>query len=374
MRVLYLASTLRRTGPTNQLFNLVSNLPKEHFEPIVLTLSPEVADSLWPQFGAIEVELRSLSMGRLGSGFHGFRSLISALQELQPDIIHSQGFRADILSARLRCDLPRLSTVRNYPGSDYRFSYGPARGFLVATAHVRALRRLDKVVGVSNAVAGNLADRHGIQGVGVVRNGVDTEKFSPATPEEKTSLRSSLKLPSDARVWVVSGHLAARKDPLFVLDAWGRAFGRSKSDVLVFLGGGELEQECRSAAAAFDNVRIVGRMKDVSAYLRSGDVYVSASKAEGLPNAALEGLAVGLPVLLSDIVPHRELWELNPGVGSLFQPGDSQGFAQAAAQLIQAGRADPNGASRRLVAEKLSAPVMSEGYQALYRQLHRGAL
>jgi glycosyltransferase involved in cell wall biosynthesis len=372
IRVLYLASTLRRTGPTNQLFNLVKNLPVEQFEPTVLTLSPEAEDSLWPDFSAMNIALRSMAIGRLRGVVSGLRRLTDAIQQLQPDIVHSQGVRADVLASKLTCTARRVCTVRNYPVSDYRFSYGVARGSVMAAAHVHALRRLDKVVGVSHAVARNLACRHGLREVGVVRNGVDTERFSPAAPEDRSSLRRTLRLPREARVWVVSGHLSLRKDPLFVIDAWCRAFGHSDMDMLVFLGGGELEARCRAAASGFDNVRIVGRVADVSAYLRSGDIYVSASKAEGLPNAALEGLAAGLSVLLSDIVPHRELWEIDPGVGSLFRVGDRDGFAQAAGELVRTHRTGTNEASRRLVAQNCSASVMAQSYQDLYLQLRNG--
>lgn len=41
-KVLYIVSTLRETGPTNQLFGIISNLNKNDYNPVILTLSPNL--------------------------------------------------------------------------------------------------------------------------------------------------------------------------------------------------------------------------------------------------------------------------------------------------------------------------------------------
>jgi len=349
----------------------MTRLPRDQFEPIVLTLSPEVTDSLAASFSSAGIELRTLSLGRAASAFFGLRALSNVIMQVKPDIVHSQGLRADVLLAKLTGDSPRLCTIRNFPRADYRFTYGRVLGSVMARAHVGAMRRLNGVVAVSHAVAMNLATRHDLMGVHVVHNGINTQKFSAPSADTRRDLRTKLELPAEARIWIVSGHLSARKDPFFLINAWSKAFGGNEGELLLFLGSGELERQCRIAISELENVRILGRVKNVSCYLRAGNVLVSASRAEGMPNAVLEGLASGMSVLLSDVVPHREVWEMDQRVGELFPVGDFGGFVDAAARLHSVSGTSINHESRRLIEEKLSAAVMSERYQALYYQLYQ---
>ena len=64
-RILYLISTLQRSGPVNVLFNLLKYLDRDRFEPIILTLSEEPADSSLADFTEIEVKVLSLNLSRI---------------------------------------------------------------------------------------------------------------------------------------------------------------------------------------------------------------------------------------------------------------------------------------------------------------------
>lgn len=68
----------------------------------------------------------------------------------------------------------------------------------------------------------------------------------------------------------------------------------------------------------------------VDALLASSDVFVSASRNEGLPMSVLEGLQHGLPMVLSDIPPHREA---AGGAARYFDPDDPEGFADQVEQM-----------------------------------------
>jgi glycosyltransferase involved in cell wall biosynthesis len=351
-----------------QLLNIVRNLDRRQFHPVIVTLSPEPGESMLASFREIGVEIRSLAMSRIGALFHrDWRRDIEQLLGFRLDgrsVIHSQGIRGDTISARWLGGLPRVTTARNYPHADYLPKFGPLLGRWMASRHLLVYRSLPTVVACSSTLSESLA-RHGISSV-VIRNGVDTSKFTGASSEERARLRSELGLAAEARIGVCVGALSARKDPLQVILAAREVDVPSLS--IVFVGRGSLEDFCCRAAEGDGRFRFVGQLADAAPYLRAADFFVSASHSEGLPNAALEAIACGLYCVLSDIGPHREILELAPWAGELFAVRDLHALAAALKRVT--GRTEvPAGLATGVIAETLGAKFMSERYQELYLRL-----
>ena len=367
VRIVYLCSTLRRTGPTSQLLNLVTYLDRRLFDPVIVTLSPEPADTMRASFDASGVPVRSLALSRLRGALHrGWRRDVGRLAGALDgsSVIHSHGIRGDVISVRHFSGLPRVATARNYPDDDYPMKFGPFAGRWMARSHYRAFRAHPCVVACSATLAEQLRG-HGVAAQ-FIRNGVDTSVFRPAGAAERSRLRDELGLPADARVGVAVGALSTRKDPLAIVRAMQSA---TEPDlVLVFVGAGELEAACRREAGGDARIRFEGQAEEVSNYLRAADFLVSASRSEGLPNAVLEAMACGLRVVLSDIGPHRELLQLAPASGVTFPVGDGHALAAALRNATHGDAAGDPGSAARLAA-LLGAERMSLQYQAIYRRL-----
>ena len=95
----YVVSTLGRTGPTRQLYNLVKYLNHDQFQVKLITLSQNPSNNLEKEFSDLNIDLQPLSMNRPSSFLIGRRRLNAVLNFLKPDVIHSQGLRADWLCA-----------------------------------------------------------------------------------------------------------------------------------------------------------------------------------------------------------------------------------------------------------------------------------
>jgi glycosyltransferase involved in cell wall biosynthesis len=308
------------------------------------------------------------TLGLPGGARGGLRALSKArraIGALKPDVVHSQGIRADLLAMFAPC--PRIATIRNFPQLDYPATYGPMRGRAMSFAHRLILKSGATVVAVSEAVAQNL--RHGIPDILVIRNGVNTKRFAPAEPRRRALLRGRLSLPPDAFVWVSCGHLSRRKNPLLLLDAWMKRPCEPDGRILLMLGDGEMGRECRDMAAGRDDVVFRGRVPNVSEYLACADGFVSASMAEGLPNAVIEAAACGLPLVLSDIGPHREIAAAAPGIGRLFRPDDAEDAAAAMDAVETDGAGRMGAAARQAALSVFGAGHMSHSYQRLYLRL-----
>lgn len=371
-KILYLVSTLKNSGPTNQLYNIIKNLDPDEFEPHLVTLSPEPEDTKIQDFKCLGMSIRSMSFSRLSGVFFAKRKLKKIINEISPDIIHSQGLRSDVLSSKLESGIPRVSTIRNFPQYDYAMTYGNLVGKVMTWRHSHAMKGVEVCVGVSDAVTKNLIDYVGISKAVCISNGVDTELYFPVLDQEKSDLRMSLGLDKGRETWISSGHLSDRKDPISLIDAWSDVFANDETKQLVFIGDGPLRAECDRLAESFPNVFVFGRVSNVSDYLKASDYFVSASKSEGLPNSVLEAMACGLPVLLSDIPPHREILEKGDNAGFLYSFGKKEALKSGFLRLVDCDRTAKSEAALSLVLDNLSANKMSKSYQQIYINLLNG--
>jgi len=359
--ILYIVSTLGRTGPTRQLLYLISRLDRSLFDPHVVTLSLEPADSLKPKFIKIGIKLHSLELSRFTGLFLALFRLKRFLKLLKPDIIHSQGLRADWLSSQLNNTI-RIATQRNNPFSDYPSLMGQIPGWLAAHLHYRALRRL-QVVACSESIS-QVNQRFALIDT-IIRNGVDTTAFSPLVQSAITKYqRLELNLPVDGQLFIYTGPVINRKNIPYLIRTFAKK--TSHNDYLVILGTGPLLEHLRKIAGDKPNIIFRGGVDNVPQYLQVADWLVSASLDEGLPNSVLEALATGVPALLSDIPPHREILALSPDSGELFDVNDPDSLCNLICMLARS--ADMRKNARALATNHFSCESMSARYQALYHQ------
>lgn len=372
IKILYVVSTLQRTGPTNQLSYIVKYLDRSRFEPHVLTLSPEPASSLIESFRSNHVAVHQLGHSRVAGLLLNRRGTEALVERVRPAIIHSQGARPDKLVATLRVGIPSLCTIRNYPQIDYPMSYGRIRGMALYRMHVGALPKLDMCCAVSDAVRENLVAISETTNVETLHNGVDLETYKQTTPTRRQRARDRIGLAQKGQIWVTTLGKDARKDTVTVVRAFLRISAQYPGNTLVVLGDGKLRSECEQISSDTDKVVYTGRVNDVSIYLTAADFFISASKAEGLPNAVLEAMAVGLPVLLSDIPPHVEIQRLNPDGAFSFHSGSLEDLCRRMAEMISRPWDKMAVESRKAAETHFSACAMSERYQSLYSRFVEG--
>lgn len=368
-RILYVVSTLERSGPTNQLYNLIKYMDRGRFDVHLITLSPEPGDSRWDDYTQLGVPCSSFNLSRFSSLFWGKRCLSQAVEQIGTDLLHTQGIRSDVFSSGIEWDIPKISTVHNFPQLDYPMKRGEVLGRIMAFCHMRSLRGLDMCVGVSEAVAKNLRQKYDLMNVTAIKNGVDTDQFCPVMGGDKKRLRKKLDLPLGADIFVSTGHLSERKDPLYLIERWKKTLYSDQTKHLIFLGDGPLYEKCKKRVNGLDTVHLRGRVENVVDYLQASDYFVSCSKAEGLPNSVMEALSCGLPVIMSDIPPHREIWKLAPEMGFLFERGDRKNFEQCLDQLLRTDYMSMSGEALNVARRSLSAERMAKEYEAVYCDL-----
>jgi len=136
-----------------------------------------------------------------------------------------------------------------------------------------------------------------------IQNGVDMEKYYPLSEKDKIELRNKKNINPEGRIYITVGSLIPRKNIKTIVHGFNIL--NDKNSLLLIVGDGTEKKELQLMSTK--NVRFIGNVDNVVEYLQVSDCFISASLAEGLPNTVLEAIACGLPAILSDIPPHREL-------------------------------------------------------------------
>lgn len=365
-KILYIASTLKNSGPTNQLYGLIKNLDKNSFNPYLLTLSSEPKDTKINDFKKLNINIQSLNLTRIQMMINGKNKLINEVKKIKPDLIHTSGIRPDINTNKYLRKYNHCCTIRNYAFDDYPVVYGKILGNLMAYKHIKVFKNINYPISCSYAIKNKYKKRHNINTL-VVQNGIDAKKFNPVSKSKKIELRKKLGLMSDEKFFVSVGSLIDRKDPLTLVKAFKEINNNAK---LIILGNGPLRDKCSEIAN--NNIILKGHVDNVSDYLQAGDIFISASKSEGLPNSVLEAMGTGLPVLLSNISSHKEIIGRNNIIGELFKLSDQDKLTN----LIRKYRdfdskviKNKGNEARKVLDNYFSAVVMSNSYQKIYKDI-----
>ncbi|MEZ9565327.1 glycosyltransferase [Vibrio artabrorum] len=371
MKILYLTSTLKKSGPTNQLFYIIKNL-SEDFEPVVVTLSPEPERSLLSAYEAAGIKVVSLGLSRLAGVFLLKNKLLKVIDAENPDLIHSQGFRADVLNASLRRNQPRICTVRNFPQLDFKMTYGFMLSQYMCFKQKRILKRFDTVCGVSDAVTENLRNIFHSNNAITVHNGVDMRKYVKSDSSTILKFRGSLGIKSEQIVWITSLGKDDRKNSITLFNGIIPFLRENKQHFLIVVGDGKQKKECEKIAGNMSNVSFQGKVSNVEDYLSISDYFISASRAEGMPNAVLEALSCGLPSILSNIPPHLEIERLGKGAIFCFETEDSNSLYQRICSMTFSTKKKQSELALKTATDYFDSQVMSLKYQELYIKLFRG--
>ena len=250
------------------------------------------------------------------------RAEITARSELKGgrfDLCHAFfGFPSGLISYHLRKRMPYIVSLRgsDVPGFNERFS---AQYVFLKPVFRKIWQNADCVVCNSRGLV-NLAEKTDRSiPYRIIPNGVDTDEFYPA---------ESPAWPP--RIINVS-RLIRRKGHRELLEAFYGVREHFPDAVLDLVGEGDLETRLKNDCVKLGiqehvNFRGYVRHEDVAALYRDSSIFILPSFNEGMSNSALEAMASGLPLLLSDTGGTAELLDDN---GLLVQPGNARSIEQA---------------------------------------------
>jgi glycosyltransferase involved in cell wall biosynthesis len=246
------------------------------------------------------------------------------------DVIHSHrdtALRFCFLST-LGLRIPAFVTQR---GTVYRL---PRRG--VVRWAFRS-RKLDRVIAVAETVRQALIEREGLapDKVSVVYGGYDPERFHRGVSGE--SVRREFGLAAETPLVGIVGALVGKKGHADFFEAAARVAERLPTARFVVVGSGKPARfgDLLKRLNLSDRVIFAGHRSDTPEVLAAINVLVCAStKGEGLTGVLREAMAVGTPVVTTDVGGNTEL-VLHEKTGLVVPVGSSAGIAEAAVRLLR---------------------------------------
>lgn len=363
MNILYLVSTLEKTGPTRQLFYIVSNLDRSLFDPVVVTLSPEPEKSMKENFERIGIKVQSLNMSRLKGLFCAKRKVKEIIKNENVSIVHSNFIRADMIAVNL--GIKSVLNIRYDPMFVYPEMAGRFIGYVIARYHMRIHCKADVPVACSQSIAFRLQEYTGIN-FQYIRNGIDLKANPYVDMAERKSLINNKNIFLTAGS-AGRGNNEKGKNIATVISAFESI---EKDDVFLQIAGYHgLGTDFRSSM----KIKELGFVENMTSLFSKSLFFISASFSEGMPNAVLEAMSNGMPVILSDIPPHREIVEGTVLEKYLFRADDEHDLKEMVLQIVKDDYKLLSEASRNIVETRFDAKKVSEKYMKLYESLMRNA-
>jgi glycosyltransferase involved in cell wall biosynthesis len=361
-RILEIISTLDRGGAEKQLTLLASGLDRDAFEVHVCALRGG---------GPYENELKQagIPVTTIGKQWKfdplAWWNLRRHIARLRPDLVQTWLFTANAYgrTAAISAKVKRIVASERCVDS--------WKAWHQLAIDRRLARRTDAIVVNSRGVERFYRDQ-GIESgkLRLIYNGVGPAPPSAVSREE---LCRELGLPPEARLIGAVGRLWHQKRIKDVIWAADLLKVTRKDVHLLIIGEGpqrEALERFREMCLIEDQVHFLGARNDVMRLMPHFDVLWLASSFEGLPNAIMEAMSAGVPVVATDIWGNREL-VVHGQTGFLVPVGDRAGLARCAYKILEDRELAKRlgAAGRQRILAEFSVESMVAGHAALYREL-----
>lgn len=376
-KALFVIGTLGVGGAEQQMVALIEGLCRRGWQCAVFVLDD--SGPLRSRLEALDVPIHSVN-------FFGRRSAIAKVFALQHGLLRltllALGWRPRLLQAYL----PLTNLMGALAG---RLAFVPLiitcrRGLGTHQEQHPYWFALDRVANAlshvvtcnSCAVGKDTIARDGIRPkkLALIRNGHDFSRFDPYFP--RAAIRNELGLRPDALVIVTVGNLIPYKGHADLLDAMAilcrtvwrplRLCIAGRDDGI----GKDLRRKAMDLGLA-DKVVLLGGRSDVPRILAAADIFVLPSHEEGSSNALLEAMAMGLPIVATDVGGNAEA--LERGQFGLLTPARDPPKLATALQTVLSDM-DAAQARGREAARHVRAMYGVEHMVDMHERLYRGEL
>lgn len=357
-------------GLENGLVNLINRLPEQEFKHAIICI--DTFTDFRERIHNENVQVFAINKAP-GWDAGALVRIFRLLRKLKPDIVHTRNLAAlDALLPAFLAGVPYR--IHGEHGRDVDDLDGANRKLQILRKLHRPL--VTRYVSLSRELNSYLMEKIGVPPERITRiyNGVDAGIFCPSkSPADRCE---ELDQYFGRGKFVVGsvGRLDSVKDQMNLVSAFQSLLDcqpeLTKKVRLAVVGDGPTMNSIRSylgKTGLKEMVWLPGSRNDIPAILRSFDIFVLPSLAEGISNTILEAMASGLPVVASDVGGNREL--IVEGVtGQLVPAANPTALRDSIASYVhdEERNRDHGQAGRIRILESFSIDRMVEQYRSVY--------
>lgn len=222
----------------------------------------------------------------------------------------------------------------------------------------------------------------------IITQGVDTERFRPAT--DKSTLRKKLNLPTAGIIITFVGSFIERKGADILVSAFAEINKKARNAYLLVVGPYQFAEEKEPERTRFSRRMLekieelglrkktifAGAKENVEEYLMASDIFLFPSRKEGFGTVIIEAMASSIPVVIS-AMPGISEEIVTSGEDGIIVPGEEpKDFAKAVIELaLDEEKRRKMGKKAREKAERIfSLDKIADTYIRFYREVLEGTV
>lgn len=335
INISYIITNLSTGGAETMLLKLLEQLDRRRFTPTVISLVG--LGEIGPSIQALGIPVHALGMTRGVPNPLMLLRLVRLLHQLRPDVVHTWMYHADLLgglAARLAgCERViwciRHSNLSKTENKRSTLWVAKACAWLSHRVPAQVISCSQRSKEIHQAF-GYTADK-----LHVIPNGFDLTRFVPDAAA-RVSVRAELGLAADVSLVGLIARFDSQKNHFGFVDAAAQVHAQLPNVHFVLAGthvdGSNTALNAAIAAQGLQaHMHLLGRRDDVPRLMAALDVLASSSHGEAFPNVLGEGMACGVPCVVTDV---GDSAEIVGETGRVVAAGDMAGLASGLTDVL----------------------------------------
>jgi len=378
MKLAIISGTTAPGGGPRHIYSLLEKMDRKEWEIMVCTHND---GSYWNKLTAIGITPYDLVLRKLS--LSTFLKLLSILRSEKPDLIHTHG-KGPGLYGRLLGWILGIPVVHTFHGFQHKLLPAIQRWFYLFVENVLTLLTRHHIfVGNGEKNKAKVLMFLNDSNSSVINNGVDLDTIQALPSAEKVLASLKLGPRESIKIFGTLSRVSPEKGLNTLLEGFFEAVKMVPDIRLLIIGDcpDEHEKYVKSIKQYIhengldDAVKILGAREDALEILKSIDFYISPSRSEGLPYNLLEALAVGKPVMATDIPGNNDI--IRKSVEGVLVPVNSaRTLTHGILTLLELGPEErkamqQNGKAR--IRDQFSLDLMTEKTFSIYKKVLEGS-
>lgn len=372
-RIVFIITGLSTGGAEMMLLKVLERLDRQRFAPHVISLT--TLGELAPRIAALGIQVDAVGLKPGLPSPSGFFRLVRLLKRLNPDVVHTWMYHADLLGG-VAARLAGVSSIgwcirnSNLDKNKTKFSTRAVVGLCASISKwvpSRILSCSEKARQV------HVACGYAAAKMVVVPNGFELSQFKPDL-DARFRVRAELGITDQTPLVGLIGRFDPQKNHAGFFEAAG-ILHRHMPQVHFVLAGQGVDvsnaalMQTITQEGVLANIHLLGLRNDMPALMATLDVLASSSYGEAFPNVLGEAMACGVPCAVTDV---GDSAYIVGDTGRVVASGDMHGLAAALEELLALPLPEKAALSERArarVAEHFEIGAIVRRYEDFYESL-----